>query len=53
MIDYIYILDIVEDTTVDGPGLRTSVYSAELLRIIVRVVIILSHGIFVTEKKCR
>ena len=28
MIDYIYILDIVEDTTVDGPGLRTSVYSA-------------------------
>ena len=48
MIDYIYILDIVEDTTVDGPGLRTPV-----VRIVVRVVIILSHGIFVTEKKCR
>lgn len=28
MIDSLYILDIVEDTTVDGPGLRTSVYSA-------------------------
>ena len=52
MIDYIYILDIVEDTTVDGPGLRTSVYWP-VVRIVVRVVIILSHGIFVTEKKCR
>lgn len=28
MSDSLYILDIVEDTTVDGPGLRTSVYSA-------------------------
>ena len=28
MIDSLYILDIIEDTTVDGPGLRTSVYSA-------------------------
>ena len=44
MIDYIYILDIVEDTTVDG---------RPVVRIVVRVVIILSHGIFVTEKKCR
>lgn len=28
MTDFLYILDVVEDTTVDGPGLRTSVYSA-------------------------
>ena len=26
--EYIYILDIVDDTCVDGPGLRTSVYSS-------------------------
>lgn len=26
--NFIYILDIVDDTTVDGPGLRTSVYGA-------------------------
>ena len=28
MIDYIYILDIVEETVVDGPGFRTVVYAA-------------------------
>lgn len=27
MIDYIYIADIVQNTTVDGPGFRTSIYS--------------------------